>query len=416
MIHMRLKYDTYLALIFKNIAACYFLVSFIYFFFFNAGGGGDESLFVNDLLLIKSQGWIAAIEKSISIPYMLLAYPFSFFLEEYMALRLASLLLTFLILVYFFKIAKIRNSTFYFYFLFYAATSSFFFSGTNDICFFSGLIVFFAEVFYFIENKRWNHQILAFSGLVLSFFTRELFVVYLPVIVLAFYFLYKKGHLFFTAKMIFPALLFVVFLVLNGPSLLKNHQLSYDDKAPPKEMNVTWSQRQYLAQLMVNKGELPNFKHPSWKVTQDYLKQNGPDALPKTTLKSLTFDYQLTIIEFFKDLYYSLFFGFRQLGLILFVIFYLWAMEVKKGKILNAAMFVPIATFIMLSLFSFIIISFIELRWLIAVFTTSILFYDAYQAQNKINRFVILANYCILICFSMYGLYKLLPKLTAALI
>ncbi|WP_369769497.1 hypothetical protein [Flavobacterium sp. WC2416] len=403
------KYNLKIDLIFKVLVSIYFVLSF-YYFFIVAEGGGDETLFLNDLIFIKKYGWIAAIEKSISIPYMMMVYPFSFFLKEYVALKTANIFLLLLLLLYFFKIAEIKASQFYFYLFFFLATSKYFFAGTNDALFFTGLVVFMTEVFYFCENKKMNSQVLALSGLIVSFFTREMFVVYLPVVMIGLYFLYTNGFPFFNKKMIFPMLLFLFFIGVNVPSLKLNDKLSYDAKTPPSGIKVSWTQRQYLAQLLVNNGDIQNFSHPSWEQTQKYLIINGPKSLPDGIVEGLTFDYSLTIKEFFKDFYYSMFFGLRQLGLILVFPFYFILTNLKKKNILNPEMFIPYSLIVMLCIFSLIIISFIEPRWYIAVFISAIVFYNQYQVEKKINHNFIIANYLVLICFSCLGIYSILHK------
>ena len=404
-----LKYWTTFELLFKIGALSYFAVSFYYFFFLASAGGGDEALFVNDLTFIKTNGWIVAIEKSISIPYMMLAYPFSFFFKEHIALRFSNLVLLLILVGYFFKVVKIKSENFYYYLAFYIATVSYFFVGTNDELFFIGILIFMTEVFYFVENKKMNNEILAFSGLIVSFFTRELFFVYLPVILLGFFFLYKNGFNFFTKKMIFPLLLFGFFILVNIPSLRINHKLSYDDKKSSSKI-ATWSQRQYLAQLMVNKGELPNFQHPNWEQTEAYLKKNGPHSLPNGIIEGMMFDYSLTIKEFFKDFYYSMLYGFRQLGLILLFPFYFIAINFKKEMLLSTKFFIPFSLLTMLSVFSLIIISYVELRWYISVFLLSIVFYNYQQTKNNINSNFVLLNYLVLCCFSLYGVYGILHR------
>lgn len=403
------KYNLKIEVTFKVLVSVYFLFSF-YYFFIIAEGGGDEILFFNDLIFIKTYGWIAAIEKSISIPYMILVYPFSFFLKGYVALKVTNVFLLLLLLLYFFKIAKIKATPFYFYLFFFLATSKYFFAGTNDALFFTGIVIFMTEVFYFLENKKMNNQVLAFSGLIISFFTREMVLVYLPVVMLGLYFLYKNEFSLFNKKMIFPILLFFFFMGLNVPSLKLNNKLSYDDKTPSSEIKASWSQRQYLAQLLVNKGELQNFSHPSWEQTQEYLKKNGLNSLPNGIVEGLTFDYSVTIKEFFKDFYYSMFFGLRQLGLILLFPFYFIIRNLKKQNILNSEMYVPYSLILMLCVFSLIIISFIEPRWYIAVFISAIVFYNQYQVEKKINDNFIIANYLVLICFALYGVYGILHK------
>lgn len=405
------KYSSLIEVVFKITALTYFFISFYYFFILSNAGGGDESLFVSDLIFIKANGWIAAIEKSISIPYMILVYPFSLFLKEYVALRVANVFLLALLMLYFFKTVKIGVSSFYFYLLFFLGTSGYFFKGTNDMLFFTGLAVFMIEVFCFIENKKMNNHALAFSGLIVAFFTREMFLVYLPVIILGFYFLYKEGFVFFNKKMIFPLLLFFFLMVVNIPSMQLNNKLSYDYKKPPTTLTASWSQRQYLAQLLVNKSELQDFSHPSWGQTQEYLIANGPESLPDGIVEGLSFDYSLTIKEFFKDFYYSMFFGLRQLGFMLLFPFYFTIKNLKKKNVLNAKMYIPYSLVIMLCVFSLIIISFIEPRWYIAIFIVAIVFYNHYKVQQKINAVFVLANYFVLSCFSIYGIYGIFHKL-----
>jgi hypothetical protein len=172
----------------------------------------------------------------------------------------------------------------------------------------------------------------------------------------------------------------------------------------------SWSQRQYLAQLLVNKGELQNFSHPSWEQTDLYLKENGSDSLPNGILNGLTFDYRLTIKEFFKDFYYSLFFGFRQLGLLLLFPFYFIIKSIRKKTFWDLSLYIPYSLLLLLTIFSLIIISYIEARWHIAVFVLSIIFYTYYQLNNSINKGIVVANYTVLLSFSVWGIYGILHK------
>ena len=67
---------------FKYLMFIYLFVGIYYFM--NSSVGGDEVLFISDIELIKNMGWIEAIRKNISIPYMILSYPFSLFLKNYL--------------------------------------------------------------------------------------------------------------------------------------------------------------------------------------------------------------------------------------------------------------------------------------------------------------------------------------------
>ena len=141
-------------------------------------------------------------------------------------------------------------------------------------------------------------------------------------------------------------------------------------------------QRQYLAQLMVNEGSLPNNNHPSWEKTDAYLTENGENSLPKRTIDGIFFDINLTVKEFFKEIYSCMFYGFRQLGLILFIPLFFLIKDVLKTKRLNVSLMIPICLLVMISVFSLIIISFMELRWLAPVFILTIVYFSDLQKEK----------------------------------
>lgn len=404
---MVFKLNRTLPKVFWITVIIYSLISFFYFILKSAGGG-DESLFINDLELIKNDGWIVAIKKNISIPYMMLVYPFSFFMKNYIALRVVNSILLLVLFFYFYKNKSCKGNL-YGYFLFFIATVGYFYSGTNDSLFIICLIVFINEVNNLINDNKWNGT-LAISVLIVASFTRELIIVYMPIIFLAIYFIYRVRG-WSDIKIFYPLTIFAILLVFNLPSIIEKGEISHDLKSPPSNINATWSQRQYLAQLLVNKGELKNFQHPSWEETETYLAINGENSLPKGVLEGIFIDINLTIKEFFKDLGYSLFFGFRQLGLILvFTIFFL-IKDVYSSRGLNNNFFIPISLVIMLIIFSLIIISYVELRWLAPVFLTTIVFYNNYELENKVSLSWQNFNLFILTLLSLYGIYGLLIKI-----
>ncbi|PKP09594.1 MAG: hypothetical protein CVU08_14220 [Bacteroidetes bacterium HGW-Bacteroidetes-3] len=380
-----------------------------YYFLNKPAGGGDESLFLADLELINNEGWIEAIKQNISIPYMLLVYPLSFFLNSFIALRLVNVILLLLLLFYFYKMGEKKDLLFYGYMMFYVSTIGFFYAGINDILFIVALVIFLDGIYRVTNNKSTNIN-LTLTALVVAFFTRQLFLVYLPIIILGLYILFKS-KIKFNKKSLIPFLVFIVFLVFNLPSIKENGTLSFDKKSPPETMNVTWAQRQYLAQIMVNKGELENGQHPSWEQTQQYLKLHGKESLPNGVLKGITQDYQLTIKEFFKDFVFSIFYGTRQLGLMLLIIILFSLNQVYKTRRIELKYFVPIATLAILMIFSFIIISYVELRWLIPVFIMTIVFYDDLEKENRISIKLVSLNYLVLISFSIYGIIRILNKI-----
>ena len=176
-------------------------------------GNGDEWHFINDLKIINEKGWIFAIEKKISIPYMVLVYPFSFIIPKIAVFRFVNILLFIGLILYFYKMGEIKNKLFYFYFMFYSSTC-WYLTGTNDVVFFVFSIVFFNEAYKIFENRKNYSVSLLLSSLVIVFFTRELFIVFIPVIALTLFLLYKL-KLNWKNKIQYPIAIFIFFIVLN---------------------------------------------------------------------------------------------------------------------------------------------------------------------------------------------------------
>ncbi len=400
------KYQRQLFIIFAVTTISYLVVSFVVNILRDFGG--DGMTFINDVDFVINKGWVSGIEKGISIPYTLLAYPFAFIMDTYYAMRLVNVLLTIGLFLYFFKVAKIEKPEFYCYLAFYLATIRLFFSGINDPLFIVGLSIFFTEVFYYFEKGKMNNEALAFSSLIVAFFTRELVLTYIPVILFAFFLLYKNGFRF-SKRLLFPALLLTLMVFANTPSIFKNGRLSYEQKSPPSGAGVNWVQLQYLAQLNVNAGKTPNNSHPSWEETKAYLDANGPKSLPDGVLNGLTYDVKLTTLEFFKDFGGSLYYGFRQLGFIVLFPFLFVISQILRRK-WSYALFLPIIIITVLCIFSLIIISFVELRWYGAIFIPAIVFFTFYSEEIKKGHLLKLANYIVLILMSFYGIYSMYGK------
>ena len=367
-------------------------------------GGGDEILFLEDLKLIQEKGWIHSIEKGISIPYMALSYLFSFLFTNLLFFRIINFALFLLLLFYFYK--RKVNFLFYFCFLFFISTSKVFFTGTNDTIFFLGIIVFLCEVYFLNKNNKWNSS-LAISALFLAFFTRQLFWVYFPTILLGCYVIYKNSALkSINYKM--PLFLFLFFVTINMPSLLVKNGFSYDQKIPDSSVKSNWTQRNYLSQLVINEGKLSDGNHVSWEETDAYLAKNGINSLPETTLESAFFNLKLTFTEFFKNLFYASKDGFRQLGLIFFIPFILM-LFINKVKIKDV--FIPISTIVTLFILCFILILNIEIRWLIGVFIPLILYYSDLNSNSKwFLRFNYL-NVFLIFMINIYAVIVLYQKI-----
>lgn len=387
----------------------YFLMSTVYFLS-SVPGSGDELLFISDLDLIKDKGWIYAIEKNISIPYMVLSYPLSLFLENYIALRLVNFVLLILMMYYLYKRSFQPKLILFGYLLFYLCTAYYFYVGTNDVLFFIGLVVFINEVYLLQKGEKWNGS-LAFSALLLSFFTRELILVYMPVVTLCFFIIYKERNNRSKINWKQPILLALILILINLPSLINNKSISYDLKLPPTGVKASWSQRQYLAQLMVNSGQIPNNTHPSWSQTDEYLEKNGLDSLPDGIIEGVLFDFKLTVLEFFKDFYTCIFQGFRQLGLILILPVFFFFKEIIKERKISLDLLIPFSLLMMVSIFSFIIISYPELRWLCPIFILTIIYFVDLQKNKQFSDNIYLLNYLVLFSLTIYGGIRMYMKI-----
>lgn len=388
------------------LVVLYFLLTVYYSLSFHPGKG-DELLFLTDLNYINDFGWIEAIKKGISIPYMVLAYPLTYIFENHIALRIVNILLLGLLLFYF----KFRNvkSEFYLLFFFFLTTGGRFFMGTNDSIFFIGLIVFFYEVYQLTLGKKWYSN-LAFLGFLVAFFSRELILVYVPLLVISFYFIAKQGKV--KSKNLIGSFLFcLVMLLFNFPSILENKKLSYDVKSPPKSIEANWVQRQYLAQLMVNKGELKDQSHPTWEQTVTYLNTNGENSLPKTLVESIFFDFELTVKEFFKDFIFCITYGFRQLGLVFLFPFFMVVYLIYKKEFTINAFYFPTLFISIIAIFSFIIISYVELRWMVPIFIIAIVYFLEEIQNLTYGKYIQQANYCFVLLLSLYGITNLIGKI-----
>lgn len=404
---MRLKIDKLLVYTLK-VTIPLFCVLMGYYHLSKPAGFGDEIVFIENLNLIKTQGWRMAIEEGIGLTYMLLAYPLSLITSDHIALRGVNVLLMIGFSWYLYKYGGIRNKLFFYYFAF-VCTFGFFLRGINDALFIVAMLIFFIECYKLLERRKPASPALMWSGLIVAFFTRELVYLYLPIIFVAIILL-TRSRVGLFRKAYIPGLLLAMLIGLNLPSLLKNNRLCYDNKMPPKNVQSTWPQRQYLAQLLVNQGKLRDLSHPSWSQTDAYLKQHGPQSLPETTGKSIIFDPKLTVVEFFKDFASSVLLSLRQTSaMLLFVLGYLLFAVFKRR--LDQNLFLPLVTFYIVAIFSLVIISYVETRWLLVAYLLAILYYADLETDKKISRYIAMGNHLLLIAVMLYGSFKVMSKL-----
>lgn len=407
---MKNKIDTlrtYLPKVMACTAFIQLIMSLWYTLYIRPEGAGDEGHFISAMNKIMEEGWKSATCFGISVPYQLLVMPLNLVMPTYIALRVTNLLLLLTFGWYLYNKLHIKHGFTLSIIISYVATSSFYMFGTNDALFSLALCIFFTESYYMISQKSYTNPTWALIGLCLAIFTRELIIVFMPVIIPLLYMGWK--NIAFTRKSILITGGIALFLItLNGYSLTYKNRLSYDNKiAPP---GLSWTQLRYLTQLEVNAGRIAEGQNVSWEKLRNYLDTYGENSLPKTVIESIFFDVRLTINQYFQDLKSSILRLFRQLGLLLIIPFISILLIKDRIERLKQS-YLIILLWLVLSIFCCIIISNIELRWLAAVVLTYLIvsleyYKGVYTAQNVLPYFskLVLWMQVVFLCLSLFGI------------
>jgi hypothetical protein len=162
--------------------------------------------------------------------------------------------------------------------------------------------------------------------------------------------------------------------------------------------------------LLVNDGKLPDQQHPSWEETDAYLLEHGDNSLPKTTSEGIFFDLKLTFLEFFKDFTSTGILSIRQTGMMFILVMSYLFYAIFKRKI-STNLFLPFTSLFILTTFSFIIISYVEGRWMLVAYILAMLYYSDLEIENKLPKKVLLLSQMLLILVIFYGTYKVFLKL-----
>jgi len=191
---------------------------------------------------------------------------------------------------------------------------------------------------------------------------------------------------------------------LNLPSIQANGFISFDNKDTKSQLGMTWVQRQYLSQLSANEGKIPQFRHVTWEETYEYVQENGQESLPRTTLEALVFDPILTFKEFIKDFVYMIYSGFRQCGLaVFFPILGIWLFFKSGNKGIG---YLSMSQLFLMLAISFIIISYIEIRWLAPLFIMGLIGLQESIRSKLAPVQLDFINQLILFALSLYGSFR----------
>lgn len=274
---------------------------------------------------------------------------------------------------------------------------SFWFAGVNDSLIASFMLLFFIVFFNLKKNKKDNNEYKYFCyiGLIMGLMltTRMMSIVIYPSIILI------LGNYFYKKRIPIKALssrlalllfsFFIIVLSLNYPSLKENGKLSFQKKKISTE-GVSWTQLQYLTVICFEKDLVEYGQHCTPEDVVNYLQENGINSLPNSSFEALTFNTSRTIKTTFREFVLLVKPYTRLLGLMFIVSLILFIKgilnkEIGLKKILNneILLFHFSYTFIL----TFIIINYIEVRWLMSVLVLiPVLFFTYFYKYIRNNN------------------------------
>lgn len=395
---------TSVAQVVKPLVLFYVFLGILYWVIFLAPGEGDEGLMSLYLEEGKHQGFYWLIQAgNFSLPYSLIVYPLCFIFPCYMALRIGSLAGSLFLFFYLKRRLNFKSQSFKNHILFYLFSGSFLL-GTNDNLLFCLLTVFFTEVFLVLVKRQERIPLYALACMVTALFTRMMAIIYFPVIIYGLFLVYFRKGIYRKEYLTVFATGFLWF-GLNIPSIQSNGLISFDNKDTIFQLGLTWVQRQYLSQIYANEGKIPQFSHVTWEQTLEYVQENGDENLPKTSLEAILFDISFTLKEFVKDFIYMVYSGIRQSGLAVMFPLIGLSLYFKTGN--RGYFFLGASQLFTMLAISFLIISYIEIRWLAPVFIMGIIGLESMiQSSKRTTNYFDICNQCILLALGIYGSWR----------
>jgi len=316
-------------------------------------------------------------------------------------LSIASMIGTIIIWFYFGKsVLKIssRYSLLFFSFLTYLAFyRNAFFSGTNDGLF--CLLISLGVVFLFKSILRDSAVSLWLSGLffALSFSTREIFVFYLPGIIVIIFLMWLKSQFKVSQILVFLGIFIGITFALYFPSLIENYTFKFADK---NEAAGNWPEKNYL-QVYLGKAQI------SFQEVEKFKDSNPTIILPQSYSKAIFLDLRLTVSNFLRQLILVQKPFVWQIGL-LFLIFLgvaLW--KLIEFDFLNLNVLALVLFFAFTFSFSVLLINRVEFRWfMIFPFLFSVLGFATLSDHQRMYPFLeilFLVN-CLIISIMNFGL------------
>lgn len=332
---------------------------------------GDENYFIDELARLKNNGFWNTFSGGISYTYLSISYLLSelFNMSNLYAMRLSSLISAVLFLISLaFVIKKYLNTLSIQIIAFLAivhitVTLQFYFSAINDYTFFLFILWSLEHANSYRIKLKYKPLIYSFIFLFLAWLTRPMTIMYIPGIFLIIF--WKNLNLRAIKQISLSALPgVIIFLMIQTPALITYGSFKHENKNPD-DLPYNWSQRQYVAQLMYERGTLNPPEWATWEDVAMYLNTHGENALPRNLKESLTWDLTRTIREFFYDSISSLRYTLRFTGIFLFFLIPVYLRNKKLTFNPTVDFFYATIALYLIFFFSFIIITNVEVRWLL---------------------------------------------------
>ena len=368
------------AVVASLVLLCYAILRFNKLFL-NDGLLGDERGYLDGFKLFLDEGFYAANVAGNSTLFNSMGYVFNLFIDApIICLRASSLFFGILAVVVGYYII-VRHTTLSKMYRFVAILtvlnifiiSSFMFLAINDLPLIAfGLLSILLVLEYQKERINLRTLFLGFGVLIgLMMATRMVVVTYLPAYSIVLYLVIKRRKAWKESLINFQYFLVPLFLVISifhYPSLIQNKTLS----SHSKEMNLkdaSWASLQYLSAIKSSNGELVGRKHVTLEETQQYVRKHGEKSLPKTFLESIYFDPIFTLKEFVKDFVLLVKPMTRLMGWVFIAGIIGVILLFKKEKKLMPLGVMTSFGLVHMATIAFIIISYIEDRWMLGSFT-----------------------------------------------
>ena len=357
--------------------------------FFNLSDNGDE--FYQDHVYDIANFDLALMSSSRSQPFLFLSSLMDSLLDNpRFSTRLVSLISGLFVLVYFVKIKLLRNTN---KILAVCGVSIFassvvitnqIFIGTPD--FLASTLVLFGIYLIIEKSNSFCHNLSIKWILIIGFLfglsiaTRPTMIVVLFCLVLSIILLIGKNQI--VLKNVSSILLGVIvtLTIINFAPILTENKIILDVKSIPKELGVTWFDRNYLMAKMWDDGTLSN---KIWLSTQDvinYRKKNPHWDYPSNQIEFMINDTSLFLRQMFRMFGMGVYTSIRYLYFVLPFVF-LSMLSFKRLTLFGTigenperlkherTLKILFLTFFMsLLCFSFLAVKLLEFRWLIPIF------------------------------------------------